>query len=57
MELSRFARGFLVIASNARSGLIPLRWAYLGRSAGPVLRSLSRLGEGWNFRALREGFW
>ncbi len=33
MELSRFARGALVIASKARSGPIPLRLAYLcGRS-------------------------
>ena len=103
MELSRFARGALVIASKAHCGPIPLRWAYLGRSAGPGLRALRRLwgrmelsrfargtlviaskarcgpiplrlaygalrgigparaeealGEGWNFRALREGLW
>ena len=55
VELSRFARGALVIASKARSGPVPLRWAYLGRSAGSGLRSLRRLGGGWNFRALREG--
>jgi hypothetical protein len=57
MELSRFARGALVIASKACSGLIPLRWAYLGRSAESVLRSLRKLGEGWSFRAVREGIW
>jgi hypothetical protein len=49
--------GFLVFASKARCGPIPLRWAYLGRSAGTVLRSLRRLWEGLGFRALREGFW
>jgi len=57
MGLSRFARGALVIASKARSGPVPLRFAYLGRSAGSGLRSLRRLGGGWGFRALREGLW
>jgi hypothetical protein len=55
MGLSRFARGALVIASKARSGPVPLRFAYLGRSAGSGLRSLRRLWGGWSFRALREG--
>ena len=36
MRLSRFARGDLVIASKARSGPIPLRWAYLGGLRGGV---------------------
>ena len=50
MELSRCARGALVIASKARSSPIPLRLAYL------CGRSLRKLGEGWSFRAVREGF-
>jgi hypothetical protein len=57
IELSSVARGALVFASKARFGPIPLRWAYLGHSAGPVLRSLRRLWEGLGFRALREGLW
>jgi hypothetical protein len=36
--------GIVVIASKARSGPIPLRLACLGRSAGPVLRSLGTWG-------------
>jgi hypothetical protein len=48
--------GALVIASKARSGLIPLRWAYGAlRGIGPTLAG--RLGGGWGFRALREGLW
>jgi hypothetical protein len=41
MELSRFARGALVIAFNARSGPIPLRLVYLGgqEGSGKVRRS------------------
>jgi hypothetical protein len=38
----------LLFASKARYGPIPLRLAYLGRSAGSVLRSLRRL---WGVRA------
>ena len=56
MGLSRFARGALVIAFNARCGPIPLRWAYgMLRGIGPALaeEALGRRG----FRALREGFW
>jgi len=30
LGFSRCARGALVIASKARSGPIPLRWAYVG---------------------------
>jgi hypothetical protein len=40
--------GILLFASKARYGPIPLRLAYLGRSAGSVLRSLRRL---WGVRA------
>ena len=54
MGLSRCALGALVIASKARFGPIPLRWAYLGRSAGPGLRALRRLWGGEAF-ALRAG--
>ena len=56
MELSRGARGDLVIASKACSGPIPLRWAYGAlRGIGPALaeEALGRI----SFRALREGFW
>ncbi|MEY4325413.1 MAG: hypothetical protein RIS24_1584 [Verrucomicrobiota bacterium] len=42
--------------SYARSGPIPLRFGVFGRSAGTVLRALRKLGGGWSFRALREGF-
>jgi hypothetical protein len=39
MRLSRGARGALVIASKARCGPLPLRWAYLG---APRDRSYAR---------------
>jgi len=48
--------GFLVFASKARCGPIPLRWAYCGlRGIGPALaeEALGRIG----FRAVREGLW
>ena len=55
IELSRCARGALVIASKARCGPIPLRWAYGGlRGTGPA-RAEEALGSR-GFRAVREGF-
>jgi hypothetical protein len=55
MGLSRFARGALVIAFNARCGPIPLRWAYgMLRGIGPALAEEAQGGTG--FRAVREGF-
>jgi hypothetical protein len=57
IELSRYARGALVIASKARSGPIPLRLGVFWRSARSVLRSLRRLWGGLGFRAMREGLW
>ena len=44
IELSRYARGALVIAFNACSGPIPLRLAYLGglRGMGPALAEEAR---------------
>jgi hypothetical protein len=55
MGFRALREGIVVIASEARSGPIPLRLACLGRSAGSVLRSLRRLGGGLGFRAVREG--
>jgi hypothetical protein len=55
MSFRAVREGFLVFASKARSGPIPLRWACLGRSAGPGLRSLRRLWEGSAFALPREG--
>jgi hypothetical protein len=46
----------LVIASKARCGPIPLRWAYgalRGISPARAEEALGRMG----FRAVREGFW
>jgi hypothetical protein len=56
MELSRCARGDLVIASKACSGPIPLRWAYLGCSAGSVLRTQEGSGEDGAFALCARGF-
>jgi len=56
MGFSRCARGALVIAFNARSGPIPLRLAYLGCSAGPVLRSQEGSGEEGVFALCARGF-
>jgi hypothetical protein len=44
-----------VIASNARCGPIPLRWAY-GGSAGSVLRSLRKLWGGSAFALCARGW-
>ena len=54
IELSRCARGALVIASKARSGPIPLRLAYGAlRGIGPALAG--NVGTGWAFALAREG--
>jgi hypothetical protein len=50
------ARGFGVrFQGLLRTDPAPL--AYVGGSAGTVLRSLRKLWEGWGFRALRGGLW
>jgi len=52
--------GFLVFASKARFGPIPLRLAYFWRSAGPVLRSQGTWGQAglsrWRAREDRRGW-
>jgi hypothetical protein len=60
MGLSRVARGALLIASKARCGPIPFRWACLGRSAGTVLRSCAGMGrifEVVQFLGVIDGCW
>jgi len=56
MGLSRCARGIFGVRFQGSLRTDPAPLGVLGRSAGPVLRSLRRLWEGLGFRAVREGF-
>ena len=55
IELSRYARGILVIAFNARFGPVPLRLAYWGGSAGSVLCSQGTWGQAGLSRCRARG--
>ena len=55
--LSRCARGIFGGRLQGSLWTDPAPLGVLGRSAGPVLCSLRRLGGGLGFRAVRWGFW